>query len=275
MSPSWRNRLYIAISPEHISVLRLGRGLRMKIHAKHDEAVAPSGKLPFWKTILDKLTQLLSQPEWQNAEVNIVLSNRLVRYATIPFSTQLQNYSVQEAFARHYLAQVYGTAAEQWVLRIQHGKTGAPSLVSAVDRALLEGLRQMCATHKLELRSVTPYLMPVFNYYRKTIKSDPAWLVINEPGYSLFALLEGGEFVAVNGVCHDSINELPILLDRENLAGSFAEPCKSVYVHTSSGDKLSAMPAMGYEFSKLDIAVPDGFPPSADGLYAMAISGVL
>ena len=275
MLPSWRNRLYIAISPEHISLLKLGRGLKMKIHAKHDEAVAPSGKQPSWQAALDRLTQLLGEQEWQNAEVNIVLSNRLVRYATIPFSAQLQNYSVQEAFAKHYFTQVYGTAAEQWVLRIQHGKAGAPNLVSAVDRALLERLRQVCATHKLELRSVTPYLMPVFNHYQKSINRDPAWLVINEPGYSLFALLSGGEFVAVNGVNHDNISELPMLLDRENLAGSFTEPCKSVYVHTSSGDKLSAMPAMGYEFSKLEMVVRDGFPSTEEGLCAMAMSGVL
>lgn len=275
MSPSWRNRLYIAISPEHISLLTLGRGFSMKLQAKYDEVITPDGKQPSWQTTLDRLTQLLSQPEWQNAEVNIVLSNRLIRYATITFSTQLQNYPVQEAFARHSLTQVYGTAAEQWELRIQRGKAGAPSLVSAVDQALLEGLRQACAAHKLELCSITPYLMPVFNNYQKSIISDPSWLVINEPGYSLFVLLSGGEFVMVNGVNHDNISELPMLLDREYLVGSFTEPCKSVYVYTSSGEKLSAMPAMGYEFSKLDIAVPDGFPSSAEGLYAMAMSGVL
>ena len=274
MSPSWRNRFYIAISPEHISLLKLGRGLKTKLQARHDEAIAPVTKQPLWQSALDRLTQLLGEPEWQSAEVNVVLSNRLVRYATILFSPQLKNYSEQEAFARYALTQTFGATAEQWALRIQHGKIGSPGLVSAVDHALLEGLRQACSAHKLKLRSITPYLMPVFNRYHKAIKSDPAWLVINEPGYSLFALLSGGEFVTVNGVYHDNMGELPILLDRENLAGSFTEPCKSVYVYTSSGDKLSAMPAMGYEFSKLDMAAPDGFPSSEDGSYAMIMSSV-
>lgn len=264
MSPSWRNRLFIAISQEHISLLKLGRGLKMKLQAKHDEAVAPAGKQLSWQAALDRLTQILSQPEWQNADVNIVLSNRLVRYATILFSAQLQSYSAREAFAKHIFTQTYGTAADQWVLRIQHGKTGSPWLVSAVDHALLEGLRQTCAAHKLKLRSVTPYLTPVFNHYREAIKSDPAWLVISEPGYSLFALLSGREFIAVNGVCHDSIRELPILLERENLAAALIEPCKSVYLYTSSGNALSTMPKMGYEFSKLAMAAPGGFPSSAD-----------
>ena len=260
MSPSWRNRLFIAISQEHISLLKLGRGLNMKLQAKHDEAIAPAGRQQSWQAALDRLTQILSQPEWQNAEVNIVLSNRLVRYATILFSAQLQSYSAREAFAKHIFTQTYGTAADQWVLRIQQGKTGLPWLASAVDHALLEELRQTCAAHKLRLRSVTPYLTPVFNHYREAIKSDPAWLVINEPGYSLFALLSGREFIAVNGVCHDNIRELSILLDRENLASPLTEPCKSIYLYAPAGNELSAIPKMGYAFSKLDDkAVPEGF----------------
>lgn len=272
MSPSWNNRLCIAIGPERISLLKLGRGLRPKLLAKHDEAIGASGKQAAWQAALERLDALLSQPEWQNAEVDVVLSNRLVRYAAIPFAAQLKDRPAQEAFARYSLTQTYGPVAGQWELRIQRGKAGKPWLVCAVDHALLEGLRQVCDMHKLELRSVTPYLMPVFNRYRKAIKTDPVWLVINEQGYSLFALLSGGEFIAVNGVCHDSIRELPLLLDRENLASPSAEPCKSVYLHVPSGNGMSAMPKLGYEFSMLDTVVPGGFPSAAEGLYAMALS---
>lgn len=255
-------------------MMKLGRGLKIKLQARHDEAIASVVKQPSWQSALDRLTQLFDEPEWQNAEVNIVLSNRLVRYATMLINPQLKNYSEQEAFARYSLTQTFGAVVEQWALRIQHGKTGTPSLVSAVDDALLDGLRQACSAHKLKLHSITPYLMPVFNRHHKAINRDPAWLVINEPGYSLFALLSGGGFVAVNGVSHDDLGELPILLDRENLAGAFAEPCKSVYVYTSTEGKLPATPVMGYEFSKLYMVAPEGFPSSAEGAYAMIMSEV-
>lgn len=277
MLPSWRNRLYIAVSLERISLLKLKRGLKAKLITSHDEDVTPVGKLPSCQTVSDSLEQILAQPEWQKAEVNIVLSNRLVRYAVMQFSAQLKTHTEQEAFARHILTQIYGAIAKQWTLRIHREKAGSPWLVSAVDQSLLEGLRQVCATHKLKLRSVTPYLMPVFNRYRKAIKNDPAWLVINEPGYSLFVLLSGGELVSINGVCHDSLSELPLLLDRENLASSLSEPCKLVYLSTPESDinVLSAMPKIEYEFNILDIAAPNDYPSSADGLYAMAMSGVL
>ena len=118
-----------------------------------------------------------------------------------------------------------------------------------------------------------PYLVPVFNRHFRAIKAEPAWLVIHEPGYSLISLLLDKEPSALNGVCHDSIRELPLLLDRENLASALAEPCKSVYLHALSGNGIPAMPKLGYEFSVLDTAVPSGFSLPAEGLYAMALSG--
>lgn len=275
MSPSWHSRLFVAVSPERLSLIKLGRGLKPTLQAKHDEAIGPVGKQPSWQAAVDRLAQLLSQPEWQKAEVNVVLSNRLARFAVVTFGAQLKTYPAQEAFARHALSQTFGAVAEQWALRIQHGKAETPSLICALDRLLLDGLQQACATHQLQLNLVTPYLTPVFNRFQKMLKNDPAWLVINEPGYSLLALLSGGEFVAINGVSHDDIDELPMLLDRENLVSTLAEPCKSVYLSAFSCESLSALSGKGYEFSKLDLAVPDGFPATSDGLHAMTMSEFL
>ncbi|MFZ2162857.1 MAG: hypothetical protein WAW02_11625 [Sideroxyarcus sp.] len=271
MSPSWHNRLYVAMSPDRISMIKLGRGLKPALRATHDEEITPISKQQPWQAVLERFAQLLRQPEWQKAEVNVVLSNRLARFAAITFGAQLKNYAAQEGFARHALAQTYGTVVEQWVLRIQPDKAGTPGLVSALDRALLDGLQQACAAQQLKLNLVTPYLTPVFNRFQKMFRTDPAWLVINEPGYSLLALLSGGEFVAINGVCHENIDELPMLLDRENLVSTLAEPCKTVYLYTPSGKTSSAIPKSGYEFNKLDLAVPDGCPPSSNGLHAMTM----
>lgn len=273
MSPSWNNRLLIAISPDRISLLKLGRGLKPKLLKQHDEAISTSSKLPVWQAALEKLDVILSQPEWQNIEVDIVLSNRLVRYAAIQFDAQLKDESAQQAFARYSLTQTYGSVVGQWELRIQRGKAGMPWLVSAVDKALLEQLRQVCAAHQLKLRSLTPYLAPVFNRHFKSLKAEAAWLVINEPGYSLIALLRDSQIFALNGVCHDSIRELPLLLDRENLVSPSSESCKSVYLHAPFGNGVSAIPKLGYEFSVLDTAMPDGFPSSSEGLYVIAASG--
>lgn len=275
MSPSWHNRLFIAISPEHISMIKLGRGLKPKVQATYDEAITPVGKQPYWQAAVERLSQLLSLPEWQKAEVSVVLSNRFTRFSTITFSAQLNNYAAQEAFTRHALMQTYGAMAEHWALRIQHGKKGAPSLVSAVEQALLEELRQICAAHQLKLNLITPYLTPVFNRFQKALKKDPAWLVIHEPGYSLLALMAGAEFVAINGVCHSGLDELPVLLDRENLTNALSKPCKSVYLFSPSEKWSVAVPKLGYEFYTLELAIREGFPDSSNGLNSLIMSEFL
>lgn len=258
MLPSWRNRLYITIEQRRIRLLKLGRGLKPKGIASYEEAIPHGGKQQYSQIISDRLTQLLAQQAWQNAEVSVVLSNRLVRYAAISFPVQLQNYAEQEAFARHSLIQIHGTTAETWVLRLQRGKAGSPWLVSAIEQTLLDGLRKACAINQLKLVSVVPHLMPVFNLHRKTIKNKPAWLVINEPEYSLFVLLNEGGFIAFNGVCHRNLHEIPLLLDRENLACLLPEPCRSVYLCTTTLDDLSVLFKMNtpYEFNILNVVSP-------------------
>lgn len=280
MSLSWRNRIYLAFSPERISMLKLGRGLKPKQLSQCDEVISALAdvnlcKSPPWQAALAKLAQILAQPDWANAEVDVVLSNHLIRYAAIPFSGQLRKYPEQEAFARHVLTQTYGAIAASWELRIQSSRIESPRVVSAVDNALLEGLRQVCTANKLKLRSVTPYLMPVFNSYCKMLKSDLAWLVINESGCSLFALLSRGEFVSVNVVKHDSIGELPMLLNRESLMLALTDPCKTVYLYAPTGGELSLRAQMGYEFNRLGLGTLEGSPSLGVGLYAMAMSGVL
>lgn len=275
MSPLLHNRAFVAISSERISLIKLGRGLKLKVQAKYDEVLAPIGELPSWKAALDRATQLLSQPEWKTAEVNVVLSNRLARFAVITFGQQLSSYASQEAFARHVSTQTYGAVVEKWAFRIQPGKAGAPRLVTALDQGLLDGLQQACEVHQLKLNLVIPCLAPVFNRFRKMFKKDPFWLVINEPGYSLLALMSGGEFVAVNGVRHNNIDELPMLLDRENLVSPLPKPCKSVYLYTPLPNDFRAMLKTEYEFEKLDLVVPVGFPAQSEGLYAMTMSEFL
>lgn len=268
MSPSWNNRLRITISPERISLLKLGRGLKPKLLAKHDEVIDVSGKQPAWQVALERLDAILTQPEWQDAEIDIVLSNRLVRFAVIPFAAQLKDYSAQEAFARYSLIQTYGPVAGQWELRIQHGKAGKPWLVCAMDKALLDRLRQTCTANQLQLRSVTPYLASVFNRHFSAFRNEAAWLVVNEPGYSLFSLLHGREFVAVSGVYHDSVQDIPLLLDRENLTSALDVPCKSVYLHAAFGGDSSGMAQSGYDLDVLDSSEPDVVPAFIESLYS-------
>jgi hypothetical protein len=276
VSPLWNDRLKIFISPERINLRKLGRGLKPRLLAQHDEVIETrdlaSTQTSSQVALVDRLNPLLGQPEWQNAAVDVVLSNRLVHYAVIPLGEQLKKYPEQEAYARHVLGKTYGAAAEHWELRIQRGLAGAPSLVSAVDRTLLESLRQVCTAHKLKLRSVTPHLiqvMQVFNRQAKDPRMKPAWLVSHEPDYSLLVLLQEDKIASVNGVSHDSIGELPILLDRGNLASTLPESCKSVYLYLPGGKELPKISQGEYQITLLNGDTQESISGFAEGLYGL------
>lgn len=276
MLPLWRNRVYIVLSPEHLTLVKLGRGLKPKLLGQLDEVIQPpANQNSAWQTAVDRLAQVLALPEWQGADANIVLSNRLARFAVIPPNTQLKKYTAQEAFARHMLSQTYGAAISQWTLRIQPGKPAEPWLVSAIEQSLLDNVKQICAANKLSLDQVTPWLGPIFNRFRNHLSTNPAWLVINEPGASLCILIKAGEIVCVSNLSHESINDLPALLDRENLRSNLPAPCKHVYLHTASALNLTAMNKKGYEINRLEFAAPEGMPDYAAGHYGIALSGVL
>lgn len=267
MSPLWRSRINLVISPDRINLNKVGRGWTPKLLASHVVVKESSS----WQPVLENLSQILAQPEWQNADVHVVLSDRAARYAVFPPNAKLQNYALLEAYARHQLGQIYGSVAEQWELRIQVNKTNSTCLVSAVDKGLLDGLRQACVANKLKFCSVTPHLMQVFNRYRKTIKADPVWLVLSEPDHSLIALMKGGEIVSVNGVRHDGMDELGMLLDRENLISPMDEPCKSVLVYAPQNSRLPTN-TLGYEFKRLETGSQDESATHVEGLFAMAMN---
>ena len=251
MSPLWRKRLRIYLGTDSIVLTLLGRGLNPRQLATHSEAIESSMLVPPWQALTEKLSQLLSQPEWHAAEAEIVLSNRLVRLALVPANAVLKKYAEQEALARYFLSKTYGEVANQWELRLHLQGEGAPWLVSAVERTLLDSLRQVLAAQKIKLCSVTPLLMQVYNQYGQALQNSPVWMVIYEPGYCQFALLDQHRINSVSAVNQARLEELPMLLDRENLVSALPEPCKVVYFCSDVGEALPALPAGGYEVTRL------------------------
>ena len=266
MSPLWRNRLHISISPGQIRLFMVKRGLKPRALARRDEAIDASLLAPPWQALNAKLADLLADPEWKAAEADIVLSNKLVRHALIPFNAQLKKYPEQEAFARHVLTKTYGAVAAQWELRIQHQGTAAPAIVSAVDRTLLESLRQTLAASNIKLRSVTSCLAREFNHHRKAIQGGHSWLVVHESGNSQFTLLTEGKITALNNTTHQGLHELSVLLDRENLTATLAEPCRNVYLNLPEGEVLPTVSDCPYEIFRLEATQPHSVSSFAGAL---------
>jgi len=127
---------------------------------------------------------------------------------------------------RHHFARIHGERAKAWALR--WSDNGDTRLASAIDHALLDGLKQALP----RLGSVQPYLMEAINRCRAAVPKSGAWLALVEEERACIALHADGRWRSVQNARgawldilererHRAAGEAPQLA---LLAGADAEP---------------------------------------------------
>lgn len=173
MSRLWADRLVVSIAPDSVAIARVrGRWRPRLVSRFYVQSEQPLEALraalaPFGKTRLDAA---------------VVLSNRFVRYVTVPFDADVSGAQEELALARFHFARVHGDRAKGWNVRVGDAPPGATRLASAVDADLIPSIRAAFAPIPgARLVSVQPYLMAAYNRWRATLAKENAWLVLPEP----------------------------------------------------------------------------------------------
>ncbi len=135
----------------------------------------------------------------------LIVSNHFVRYAIVPWSDGLDTPAEEEAYVRHHFARIHGERAKAWALR--WSENGDTRLASAIDRALLDALKQALP----RLASVQPLLMAAINRCRRAIPKTGAWFALVEDERACIALHAGGRWRSVQ----NAKGALLDLLERE------------------------------------------------------------
>src|SRR5882672_8603729 len=82
--------------------------------------------------------------------------------------------------------------AKAWALRASEAQGGAPRLASAIDRTLIDAVKECFpAKGKAKLVSIQPQLMSRFNEWRGEVPAAGAWLVLAEADRACIALHSG------------------------------------------------------------------------------------
>ena len=272
MSPLWRDRLHIALCPDKVVIVRLGKGLRPAVVGKHQLHCDPAPGMPAWFAAVNALMQWLTEAKPKKADVVVVLSNHLVRYGVLPWTEAIDNAEEDLAFARIHFEKVYGDVAGQWALRISDAPYECPRIASAVDQELLDGLNDILSKASLRLASVQPYLMAAFNASGKRLEGQSGLFVLIEPGKACLTRIADGKCLDVKSALLQSevSQDLTELLNREMLMAELDANAK-IFLHAA-------------EFPKLDLAgkvsaTIQGLPPHgkpaarAEGQFGMALSG--
>jgi hypothetical protein len=200
------------------ALARLGRRRRPAVDAIAGCPGIEPGQ-PAWTGALAALAgQLHGMAGERNrlrANLRVILSNRFVRYAIVPWQAGLHGGAEDAAYVRHYFAQVFGSAADGWDVCVSAAPAGHPRLASAIDAALLAGLRDLCASARIRLKAVRAQLSTTFNCYRNSF-GESGWFVMAEPGCLCIGLFDGGRWLSVQTVRAGAAwqQELPALLER-------------------------------------------------------------
>jgi hypothetical protein len=262
------DRLYVSVEPESVAACRVRGLLKVKLIKKDLIECDPSyGSAP-WDGAVEALKKHLESLKAERLKVTVVLSNRLVRYALVPFDAALSGPEEELALARFHFTRIYGERAKTWDLRIGEGGAGSARIASGIDEGLLKALRACFpSTGRARLVSVQPYLMAAFNAWRraKGPGKDGAWLVLLERERACFALASRAGWQSVQSLRLQDAQDVFELLERESLRSG----AKIVRRATIQGAKPGAAP--DWQLSPLGLPRLEGYSPLDDGRYAMAL----
>jgi hypothetical protein len=196
VSPSWRERVTITLSPTQVTMLRYARGLRPAL--KDRKALACPARVDGgnWQPAVETLRDALAHPNIGAADATVVISNQFMRYLLLAWNPGLVTAQEEMAFALARFVQVFGEAAQDWVLKFSPARPGAPSVACAIERPLLEAVIALIGGSPLRLRSLQPSLMAVCNERNKLPAGD-AWIAVAETGRLLLGALRAGEWVSL------------------------------------------------------------------------------
>lgn len=183
-SAEWQIRIaHGAVTSRCRTATLTRRGIRRTVHEQSAEYVLAQGQgMPAWRSALDVLAAQLPADAGQRARAHVILSDSMVRYATIPCVDALANAAEEAVFLKHRFSQLYDSTTAAWHIRVDREHGGRPRLASAVDPELIAGLDGLLHDRGIRLGSLTPALADAVNRYRPFLAEPAAWLVRHDTG---------------------------------------------------------------------------------------------
>jgi hypothetical protein len=227
-----RRRLTVALCPTQIAIVEAGRGQRAEATESVVLACEPEENSPAWQAPIKTLHDWLAQNKRAKMDVEVILSDRFVRYATIPWSDQVQTRGEMAALARIQFETLFGEPVMDWEIQADCDAYGKVGVGCAMDKACLAALQELMAVSTLRLTSLQPYFMRAFNRWRHRVNAPEALFAVVEPDHCVFACLKADGWHSVRSFRLSGQAELPLLIEREIVLQGLEEQV-AVYLHTA------------------------------------------
>jgi hypothetical protein len=261
VSPLWRDRIQVFLSPQRVDLVRLERGIKQKQAERQEAACEPASDLPAWGPPLVQLKQMIANRA--GAEIVVLISNHFVRYAVIPPQSKIETPAELYAYAAFQMREVYGERTAAWELSVSDWDPGIGAVCAAIERGLLEGLEELAVSHNMKLKNIEPYLTGAFDHWHKRFDNSRAWFALIETGRLCLALLENGAWrrIVNQRMLHTVEDELLAALEREALLfSSYKEAVERVYLFAPEHPGLTLRSDCGWKVVSLQNEKPPAPP---------------
>jgi hypothetical protein len=260
-------------SPGRVDLVQLARGWRPRVTAKLSLTCHPEPEQSAWHASLAGLKQGLAELRVRGAVCSVVVDNGLARYLLAPWRDELADARERARYIELQLQDVYGSAAKHWEIAMSEAGYGMPTLVCALDREMIAGIRRTVREAGLRLESIQPYLGVACNRWRGELKGSDIWFALLEPQRICLARIVNGVLSLLRSqrIGDRADAELAVMLERETLIAESTGSEPTVYVfgpevlreplRKQPGIKIHQLDALGY------LALVDG-----DTRFSMALA---
>lgn len=201
---NWLSSFDVELSLHEVRVSRrsplssMRRSESLLVPGPSDAASAASADA--WVPSLQCMARAFASLHARGAGVRLLVSDHFSRYALVPWSESLVSDAERLAFARTVFKQLFGTMADTWAISLDDQPAGQPSIACAIDRDLLDSVREVCAANRLRLLSAAPLFSDRYNRHRRKFDARAFCVAHLEPGRMTLAFRGASGWLGIRTV---------------------------------------------------------------------------
>jgi hypothetical protein len=197
----WPDRIDVLLRPAEVRIARQralvpSREPGARVHPVLEGQAGESEPTGRWRASVDALDAALAGSS-RSASLRVVVSDHFLRYALVPWNEKLVTDAERLAFARLAFAEIYGNMVDGWSVVLDQQPAGMGSFACAMDRDLLQALRDVASRRGLRLRSVRAALADRIRRHRRALRERVFCLASLEPGRVTCAFRDASGWIAV------------------------------------------------------------------------------
>lgn len=278
-----RDRLYIGIEPDRLTLVRLTGG----VPGLYGSRVVASATVSCEESASDSarvetLRQTLRSAQWQKSVSHLILSDRLVRYFVADRPPGARNVEEVQLAAGLRFTDIFGVAANDWSIKLDLPPLATNQLGCAIRKTFVDNLASACAEARSPVATIVPFAVSEFNRWHSLIGRKDGWLAVAGRHSLWIGQKRGNDWITVHqhAVTADETanlaTEFPRLMAQEMLRSVSSTPAtplkrwlSGVLGDSDTRERLAASPA-----SLLGAPIWTGQPEEWSNAYRIALSPV-